>query len=48
MIVDGYPQLEHQWWICIFPCILLFLTVLSFNVVGDVLSKRFDIKESLA
>jgi peptide/nickel transport system permease protein len=48
MIVDGYPQLEHQWWICIFPCILLFLTVLSFNVLGDVLSKRFDIKESLA
>jgi peptide/nickel transport system permease protein len=48
MIVDGYPQLAHQWWICIFPCILLFLTVLSFNVLGDVLSKRFDIKESLA
>ena len=48
MIVDGYPQLEHQWWICIFPCILLFLTVLSSNVLGDVLSKRFEIKESLA
>ena len=25
----------------------MFLTILAFNVLGDVLSKRFDIRESL-
>jgi len=48
MIVEGYPDLERYWWISIMPCMVLFLTVLSFNLVGDQLSKRFDIKESLA
>jgi ABC-type dipeptide/oligopeptide/nickel transport system permease subunit len=29
-----------------FPCILLFLTVLSFNVIGDRVARRFDIREA--
>ena len=29
------------------PAAVMFLTVLAFNLVGDVLAKRFDIRESL-
>ena len=28
------------------PAAVLFLTILAFNLIGDVLSKRFDIKET--
>jgi ABC-type dipeptide/oligopeptide/nickel transport system permease subunit len=28
------------------PAAVLFLTVLSFNILGDVAAKRFDIRES--
>ena len=48
MINDGYQDLDKYPWIALFPCGMLFLTVLSFNLLGDQLSKRFDIKESLA
>lgn len=48
MINDGYQDLDRYPWIALFPCGMLFLTVLSFNLLGDQLSKRFDIKESLA
>ena len=29
-----------------FPCLMLFLTVLSFNLIGDRLARRFDIREA--
>ena len=48
MIAEGYQDLERYPWISLFPCLMLFLTVLAFNLLGDQLSKRFDIKESLA
>ena len=48
MISEGYQHLAQSPWISLFPCLVLFLTVLSFNLLGDQLSKRFDIKESLA
>jgi peptide/nickel transport system permease protein len=48
LILDGYQQLEKFWWLSILPALTLFFTILAFNVIGDQLSKRFDIKESLA
>ena len=48
MISEGYQDLERYPWMALFPCLMLFLTVLSFNLLGDQVSKRFDIKESLA
>jgi len=33
-------------WAVFFPCILLFLTVLAFNVIGDRVARRFDIREA--
>jgi peptide/nickel transport system permease protein len=42
----GPPRLEDAWWISLLPSAVLFLTVLSFNLLGDILSKRFDIREA--
>jgi len=47
MIFEGSKDLESAWWISMMPAAYMFLTILAFNVLGDVLSKRFDIRESL-
>ena len=39
-------RIDEGWWATIFPCLLLFLTVLSFNLIGDRLARRFDIREA--
>jgi peptide/nickel transport system permease protein len=41
IIHDGSHILVHAWWIALFPGILIVLTVMSFNLVGE------GIKESL-
>ncbi len=46
LIADSREQIEEAWWMTIFPCIMLFLTVLSFNLVGDRVARRFDIREA--
>jgi len=46
LIAENRSQLRIGWWATIFPCIMLFVTVLSFNVLGDRVARRFDIKEA--
>ena len=46
MINQNRARLEKAWWATIFPCLMLFLTVLSFNLIGDRLARRFDIREA--
>ena len=46
MIDANRRRLEKAWWATLFPCIMLFLTVLSFNLIGDRLARRFDIREA--
>ena len=46
MINGNRARLEKAWWATIFPCIMLFMTVLSFNLLGDRLSRRFDVREA--
>jgi ABC-type dipeptide/oligopeptide/nickel transport system permease subunit len=38
------PKLNDQfsWWLLVFPCLLLGLTLLSLNFMGDALRERFD------
>ena len=38
------PELTGQfkWWILVFPCVLLGLTLLSLNFMGDAMRERFD------
>jgi ABC-type dipeptide/oligopeptide/nickel transport system permease subunit len=30
----------------LFPCVMLFLTVLAFNLIGERFARRFDIREA--
>lgn len=46
MINANRARLEKAWWATVFPCMMLFLTVLSFNLIGDNLSRRFDVREA--
>ena len=38
------PELidEFKWWVLVFPCVLLGLTLLSLNFMGDAMRERFD------
>lgn len=36
------PELSVNWWVLLFPCLLLGLTLLSLNFMGDALRERFD------
>lgn len=46
MIAGGREELEHAPHISLAPAMVMFLTVLSFNLVGDTLRSRFaDVKE---
>jgi peptide/nickel transport system permease protein len=47
MINEARPDIVRGGsWAVFFPCMLLFLTVLSFNVIGDRVARRFDIREA--
>jgi peptide/nickel transport system permease protein len=46
-IREGRELLDTAWWISIIPAIFLFLTVLSTNLLGDRLSNRFNVKETV-
>lgn len=46
MIDIARDDIEKAWWATAFPCLMLFLTVLSFNILGDELARRFDIREA--
>ncbi|MEM8493996.1 MAG: ABC transporter permease [Planctomycetota bacterium] len=38
------PGLELYWWLLVWPCVLLGVTLLGLNFVGDALRDRFDPK----
>lgn len=46
LVSENRERISEAWWATIFPCIMLFLTVLSFNVIGDRVARRFDIREA--
>lgn len=46
MISENRTRIDEAWWATIFPALMLFLTVLAFNLVGDRVAKRFDIREA--
>ncbi|MDQ3738620.1 MAG: ABC transporter permease [Actinomycetota bacterium] len=46
LIADSREQIEEAWWMSLFPCFMLFFTVLAFNLIGDRLARRFDIREA--
>ncbi len=46
MIANGQTDIDQAWWATIFPCLMLFMTVIAFNLIGDELARRFDIREA--
>jgi peptide/nickel transport system permease protein len=39
-------NIDEAWWATVFPCLMLFMTVVSFNLIGDWFARRFDIREA--
>jgi len=46
LIDQNRGAMNQGWWATLFPCLMLFSTVLSFNLVGDWLSRQFDIRKA--
>jgi peptide/nickel transport system permease protein len=46
MIEANRRRIEVAWWATLFPSLMLFMTVLSANLIGDRLARRFDIREA--
>ncbi len=42
MVADGRAVILDQWWVATFPGLAIFITVLGFNLVGDVLLRVLD------
>ncbi len=46
LIDENRNAMSRAWWATVFPCLMLFLTVLAFNLIGDWLARRFDIRSA--
>ena len=44
MVAEGRPYVELGWWTVTFPGFAIMITVLSINLLGDVLRDRLDPK----
>jgi peptide/nickel transport system permease protein len=42
MLADGRPYLRDAWWVALFPGLILTLTMLASNVIGDALRDALD------
>ncbi len=47
MIFDGQSKLETAWWISLMPAATMFVSILSINLLGDVLSEKFRVREAI-
>ena len=46
LVAENRERVDRAWWATIFPCIMLYVTVLSFNLIGDRVARKFDIREA--
>jgi peptide/nickel transport system permease protein len=42
MIADGRSHVSTAWWVVTFPGLMIFITALSFNIMGDMLRRELD------
>jgi len=47
ILQSGWHTIESAWWVAVEPGIMLFLTVLAFNFLGDGLRDAFDPKSNV-
>jgi len=49
MISSGQERLRQGiWWPALMPAIVMFLTILCINLLGDILAERFNTREAIA
>ena len=46
LVAENREKIDVGWWATIFPSLMLFTTVLAFNIIGDRFARRFDIREA--
>jgi peptide/nickel transport system permease protein len=46
MVSESRERIREAWWATLMPCVMLFVTVLAFNLIGDRIARRFDIREA--
>lgn len=46
LVAENREKIDDGWWATIFPALMLFVTVLAFNLIGDRFARRFDIREA--
>ena len=46
MIFTGTNDLEKAWWATMFPVMMVVVTSISLNLIGDELARHFDIREA--
>ncbi len=44
MIREGFDNILDAWWLIVFPCVAILLTVLALNLLGDALRDALDPK----
>ncbi|OXC76821.1 Opine ABC transporter, permease protein [Caballeronia sordidicola] len=44
MIREGFNNILDAWWLIVFPCVAILLTVLALNLLGDALRDALDPK----
>lgn len=47
-LLPALNPIQHRWWLLLFPCLLLAVTLLSLNFLGDGLRDVFDPKREAA
>lgn len=47
LILAGKDKLETAWWMSMLPAAMMFLSILSINLLGDVLSEKFRVREAI-
>ena len=47
-LLPALNPVNHRWWLLVFPCVLLAITLLALNFVGDGLRDVFDPKKEAA
>jgi peptide/nickel transport system permease protein len=49
MISSGQERLRQGiWWPSLMPALVMFLTILAINLLGDVMAERFNTREVIA
>lgn len=47
MLYDGQGYLQQAWWMATFPGLMIFITLISINLVGDAIRDAMDPRQEM-